>query len=191
MALTRAEIARALERMGQLARERGVRIELSLVGGAVQSLVYRSRNSTRDVDCVILAPQETRIVRQLAAIVASEQDWPDDWLNEGPIGFVTMRGQLKDGRVIFKRPGIVVRMPKVEQLLAMKLMAWRDSVDIADASLLLKKTVRENSGWFSKPSPIKIWEKVEPYLVPGLGLKAKLAFAELWGNIYGQSQDNN
>lgn len=191
MALTRAEIARALERMGQLARERGVRIELSLVGGAVQSLVYRSRNSTRDVDCVILAPQETRIVRQLAAIVASEQDWPDDWLNDGPIGFVTMKGQLKDGRVVFKKPGIVVRMPKVEQLLAMKLMAWRDSVDIADASLLLKKTVRENSGWFSKPSPIKIWEKVEPYLVPGLGLKAKLAFAELWGNIYGQSQDNN
>ncbi len=81
MSLTRKEIIRGLTRMGQLARERRTGIELSLVGGAVQALVYRARNITKDVDCVILAPQETRTVRELARLVASEQDWPDDWLN--------------------------------------------------------------------------------------------------------------
>ena len=145
MALTRSDIVRGLKRIGELAQERGTEVELSLVGGAVQALVYRSRDITRDVDCVFIARQETRIARQLAGIVANEEDWPLDWLNDGPIGFVTRRDQLKDGRVILKKPGIVVRVPKTEQLLAMKLMAWRSDIDIADAALLLKETVRENS----------------------------------------------
>jgi hypothetical protein len=194
LTLTRRDIIRGLERMGQLARERGIGIELSMVGGAVQALVLKSRKSTKDVDCVPIEP-EARIVRQLAAIVASERDWPSDWLNDGPVGFVTKRDQLKYGRVVFKKPGIVVRIPKVEQLLAMKLMAWRDPTDMADAARLLKETVRENtvwrSRWFSKPSPIKIWEKVEPYLIPNLGLKATYAFAELWGDVYGDIENDN
>jgi len=189
------DIIRGLKRMGQLARERGIEVELSLVGGAIQALVYKSRPTTKDVDCIFIKPREARVVRELAAIVAAEEDWEDNWLNDGPIGFVMLRDELKSGRVILKKPGITVRMPKVEQLLAMKLMAWRDPLDIADATLLLKKTVRENTrwGWFSKRSPIKVWEKVEPYLIPGSGLKAQLAFAELWEKLYGEdkSDDNN
>jgi len=193
MPLTRADIIRGLTRMGQLALDREIEIELSLVGGAIQAVVYRSRLTTKDVDCVFLEPQEGRIMRQLAAIVASEENWEDDWLNDGPIGFVTERDKLKDGRIIFEKPGITVRMPSVEQLLAMKLMAWRDLVDIQDARILLEKTVRKNStcwGLF-KPSQYEIWKKVEPYLLPNLGLKAKLAFAELWGELYGENCNDN
>jgi hypothetical protein len=82
-------------------------------------------------------------------------------------------------------------MPSVEQLLAMKLMAWRDPLDVMDAKLLLKETVRESAIWPFKPRPMKIWKKVEPYLVPGLGLKAKLAFAEIWGQLYVEKQNDN
>lgn len=193
MPLTREDIIRGLTRLGRLARERGVEIELSIVGGAFQAVVVRSRKTTKDVDCVYLEPPETRIVRQLAAIVASEEGWPDDWLNDGPIGFVTERDKLKNGRVIFKKPGITARMPSVEQLLAMKLMAWRDLIDIKDARILLKMTIRKNSTWFwfFKPSRHEIWQKVEPYLLPHLGLKAKLAFAELWGELYGEEQNDD
>ena len=188
MLLTSTDIVRGLEKMGQLALERGIELELSVVGGAIQAFVYRSRPTTKDVDCIFIKPQEARVVRKMAAIVAAEEGWEDDWLNDGPVGFVMLRDELKNGPVILKKPGITVRMPMVEQLLAMKLMAWRDPLDIADATLLLKKTVRESTrwGWVSKRSPIKIWEKVEPYLIPGYGLKAQLAFAELWEKLYGE-----
>lgn len=53
----------------------------------------------------------------------------------------------------------------------MKLSAWRDDVDVADARLLLSKLTGERE-W--------LWSLVEPYLVPGRELKAQYAFADLW-----------
>jgi len=58
----------------------------------------------------------------------------------------------------------------------MKLYAWRDDVDIADARRLLQEMpgIRD-----------EIWQSVEPYLVPGNELKAQYAFADLWEALYG------
>ncbi len=171
--ITRHEIIEALERLGQLAEARGTKIELALVGGALMVLVYEARESTRDVDAIILAPSEVGVVRELAQVVADERGWPDDWLNDGAKGFLI---GLSPGPVVFSAPGIEVRSPSTAQLLAMKLSAWRDDVDIADARRLLQ----EMSG-----SRDDIWQAVEPYLVPGDELKAQYAFADLWETLYG------
>jgi hypothetical protein len=40
---------------------------------------------------------------------------------------------------VLSAPGIEVRSPDTAQLLAMKLSAWRDDVDINDASRLLEE----------------------------------------------------
>jgi len=74
--------------------------------------------------------------------------------------------------------GIQVRRPATAQLLAMKLSAWRDDIDIADARRLLQ----EMSG-----SREDIWQAVEPYLVPGDELKAQYAFADLWETYHGDN----
>jgi hypothetical protein len=171
--ITRREIVEALERLGQLAVARGTRIELALVGGALMVLVYEARESTRDVDAIILAPREANTVRELAQVVADERGWPDDWLNDGAKGFLI---GLSSGPVVLSAPGIEVRSPAIGQLLAMKLSAWRDDVDITDARRLLQ----EMSG-----SRAEIWQAVEPYLVPGDELKAQYAFADLWETLYG------
>ena len=42
-ALNRGRITQALRRLGELAREEGVTLEVSLYGGAVFTLVYGSR----------------------------------------------------------------------------------------------------------------------------------------------------
>lgn len=173
--ITRHEIAEALERLGQLAQQLGTRIELALVGGALMVLIYEARESTRDVDAIILAPSDAKIVRELVRIVADEHGWPHDWLNDGAKGF--LRG-LSDGPVVFTGPGIEVRRPATEQLLAMKLSAWRDDVDIADARCLLQNM----SG-----SRDEIWESVEPYLTPGNEMKAQYALADLWETLYGEN----
>jgi predicted nucleotidyltransferase len=71
------EILDGLKRLGELAQAQGLHIRLTLVGGAVMVLAYQARLSTRDVDAVILAPKEARLVRNLAKQVAEEHDWPE------------------------------------------------------------------------------------------------------------------
>jgi hypothetical protein len=171
--ITRQEIIEALERLGQLAEGRGTKIELALVGGALMVLVYEARESTRDVDAIILAPREVGIVREFAQVVAAERGWPDDWLNDGAKGFLI---GLSSGPVVFSAAGIEVRSPATAQLLAMKLSAWRDDIDIADARRLLQEMTGSRD---------EIWKTVEPYLVPGDELKAQYAFADLWEALYG------
>jgi hypothetical protein len=171
--VSKQEIIEAFERLGRLAAAQGDTIELLLVGGALMVLVYDARPSTRDVDAVILAPRDTAAVRALAQTVAAERGWPDDWLNDGAKGFLV---GVSVGPIVFSAPGIEVRRPALAQLLAMKLSAWRDDVDIADARRLLQ----EMSG-----SHAEIWRSVEPYLVPGNELKAQYAFADLWEDLYG------
>ena len=75
-------------------------------------------------------------------------------------------------------PGIEVRSPDTVQLLAMKLSAWRDDLDINDASRLLDEIDGERD---------EVWRMVERYLVPGDELKAQYAFADLWETRRGKN----
>jgi hypothetical protein len=62
----------------------------------------------------------------------------------------------------------------------MKLSAWRDDVDIADASRLL-------AALGPARDRVDVWELVVPYLVPGHELKAQYAFEDLWESLYGNT----
>jgi predicted nucleotidyltransferase len=64
-----------------------------------------------------------------------------------------------------------VRTLAPPQLLATKLAAWRDDLDIEDARLLLSKLAGDRD---------TVWEQVEPYLVPGRELKSRYALEDLW-----------
>lgn len=66
--------------------------------------------------------------------------------------------------------------PRPPQLLAMKLSAWRDDVDIADAALLLSKMMGTRD---------EVWSEVTRYVVPGRELKARYAFEDLWEAAHG------
>lgn len=171
--LSKAEIVQALKRLGELAILNDDPIELIAVGGAVMVLAYNVRPMTHDVDVMIISPPTARNVRRLVEQVAQELSWPDDWLNDGAKGYLV---GLSEGPIIFSAPGIIIKRPSVAQLLAMKLSAWRDDVDITDASFLLQ----ELSG-----ARNTVWEHIIPYLVPGNELKAQYAFLDLWETIYG------
>lgn len=172
--LTKQEITQALEQLGKLAQQQGQSIELLLMGGAAMVLMYNARPSTRDVDVLILSPPKAQIVRELARQVAKENDLPEDWLNDGAKGYLV---GVSQGTVIFSAPGILVKSPAVSQLLAMKLSAWRDDVDIQDAQRLLQEMKGEQE---------QVWKMVEPYLIPGSELKAQYAFLDLWEATHGK-----
>ena len=62
---SREEIQDGLKRLGELAQAQGLDIRLTLVGGAAMVLGYQARESTRDVDAIIIAPREARLVRSI------------------------------------------------------------------------------------------------------------------------------
>lgn len=75
--------------------------------------------------------------------------------------------------VLLTGVGIRVSRPAIEQLLAMKLCAWRDDVDIADAARMLQELAGDHDD---------VWRRIEPFLQPGRELKARYAFDDLWDN---------
>ena len=78
---------------------------------------------------------------------------------------------LSPGQVLLETRSLVVRSVAAPQLLAMKLGAWRDDLDVADARLLLSKIAGDRDS---------VWLQVEPHLVPGRELKARYAFDDIW-----------
>lgn len=166
--ISKDDLVNAFSRLGELAMAEGEQIELLLIGGAAMVVAFNARPSTRDVDVLIVAPSERAKVRRLAERIAHERSWPADWLNEGAKGYVM---EAVGDATILSRPGIIVRIPKLEQLLAMKLCAWRDDLDIADAARLLSEL---------RGSRAEIWARISRYLQPRRELKAQYAFDDLW-----------
>lgn len=173
--ISKSELEWAFLRLGQLADAEGLHIELLLLGGGVMVLAFDARAATRDVDVMILEPEDRSRVTQLCQIIGAERGWPADWLNEGAKGFLVSPIR---GAELIAVAGLTVRMPPVEQLLAMKLCAWRDDVDISDALRLLKE-LPGSCDW--------VWNQVEPHLQPGRELKAKYAFKDLWESLHGSA----
>jgi hypothetical protein len=166
--MKKADIRRALQALATALPPSPSGRELWVVGGAAVVLLYDARESTKDVDAFSLDPGTSQALRTAAAAVAAELQLPGDWLNDGAKGFVH---GLAPGQVLLEAPGLLVRSLAVPQLLAMKLSAWRDDLDVADARLLLSKIPGDRAA---------VWQQVEPHLVPGRELKARYAFDDLW-----------
>jgi Nucleotidyltransferase of unknown function (DUF6036) len=163
-------IREALRALAEELESKGERGELLLVGGAALALLYDARETTKDVDAYIARPERAATLREAAARVATRLGLPANWLNDGAKGY--LHG-FAPGAVVFDHPSLTVRAAAPEQLLAMKLCAWRDEVDFADARLLLTKLAGTQD---------EVWAKVEPYVVPGRETKAWYAFLDLWEN---------
>lgn len=147
--------------------------DLFVVGGAALVLLYGARESTKDVDAFSAVPSLSPALRQAAAHVAIAQGLPSDWLNDAAKGFVH---GLSPGELLLDLPSLRVRVLAPHQLLAMKLSAWRDDVDIDDARLLLDHV----SG-----TKVEVWTQLEPHIVPGREMKAQYAFNDLWEAKHG------
>lgn len=176
--LSRDQIEQALKRLGELAVADGQSIEMLIVGGAAMMLGYNSRSATRDVDGVFFEPPPALLIRRWVQQIASDSGLPIDWLNDAAKGFLFGHSR---GRIVFTAPGIDVWQPLPEQLLSMKLSAWRDNRDIGDARTLLMDLTKS-------ASRSEIWARVEPFLVPGSELKTQLAFNDLWEHVYGHAE---
>lgn len=112
-------------------------------------------------------------VAEAAAQVALALDLPGDWLNDAAKGYVH---GLSPGPVLLDTPTLRVRTLSSVQLLAMKLSAWRDDLDVEDARRLLKEC---------RGAGEDVWREVEQFVVPGREMKARYAFDDLWESEHG------
>jgi len=141
--LTKAEIVAALNRISELAAAEGVRLEMTLYGGAVMLLAYDARDVTKDVDAIIHPPE---VGRRLVAKVARERGLAEDWLNDNVRLFVSTKeakNELPLPNVL--RAGLHITRPTAKYLLAMKVMASRKPLpgyagDYHDIETLLRVT---------------------------------------------------
>jgi hypothetical protein len=170
--LSREEILAALKALSEELSGENQR-EVIIAGGAAIVLLYNARNSTQDVDVVAFSPSDPAPIRTAALRVSDSMGLPENWLNDGAKGY--LHG-LRRGEIILEQPTLLVRTLAPEQLLAMKLCAWRDDVDIEDARLLLSKVPGGREA---------VWDMILPFLTPGDELKAQYAFEDLWEVVYG------
>jgi len=139
--LTQARITQALRRLGELALEKKVTLEVSLYGGAVFTLVYGSRDTTKDVDGVI---RQSDLGKTLVAKVAAELGLPENWLNDDVKRFLAEKEAKRSLPESSFGEGIRIVVPTAAYLLAMKLRACRPplpgySGDYGDIRFLLQK----------------------------------------------------
>jgi hypothetical protein len=141
--LTKQEIELALGRLSQLAEKEGVRLEMTLYGGAVMLLAYNARLVTKDVDAIVHPPE---VARRLVALVADERGLHDEWLNDDVKQFVSTREAKNELTIADVSPaGLHVTRPTAKYLLAMKVMACRKPLpgyegDYKDIEILLRVT---------------------------------------------------
>ena len=158
----------------ELAR-RGEQAEMAIAGGAALVLLFNARQTTKDVDAYFLAPEASSI-RQAVTQVAGELGLPADWLNDGAKGYFV---GVSDGEILYDSPSLVIRTVSTPQLLAMKLAAWRDAIDRADARLLLLQM---------QGSAAEIWKAIEPFVPRHEIDKASYALDDLWDSAYGPTR---
>lgn len=135
-------ILQALQHLGQLAQAEGIRLEVSIYGGAAFLLAYNTREATKDIDA-LLHPKE--VGQRLVDQVARDFDLPEDWLNSDVAQFVSPKTESKRRLAkIEDATGLIVQVPSAEYLLAMKALACRRPIgtyrgDIDDLDFLIGK----------------------------------------------------
>lgn len=81
---------------------------------------------------------------------------------------------------MFRAPGIVVRRPRLERLLAMKLSASRDDVGLSDARRLLSEILK-----LTGRSKAEIFRGSVPFLPRNSQLTASYALEGRWEDLHG------
>ena len=142
-----AALESALAELGGRAYAAGRTVEIAVYGGSALLLTLDRRVATRDVDAVFESDKD--FVKKLAAGMAEDFGWDENWLNDGVKGWLSKFDADPGVKRLFKtypseeQPGLRVFVPKPEYLFAMKRRAMRvggidSSSDIDDIKRLAR-----------------------------------------------------
>ena len=146
------------------------RVEIVLVGGASIIINYGFRDSTTDIDAMILADS---VMKEAIYAVAEKENMPDGWLNADFQRSGSYSSALLQHSEFYKTFANIldVRTVKAEYLLAMKLVAGRNyKRDLSDVIGIIECCKQEgNPITYEKVDRAVLelyngWDKVDNYV---------------------------
>src|ERR1700759_1141405 len=116
----RKTLEKALAERGRRAFSAGRTVEIVIYGGSALLLTLNRQINTGDVDAVFEGNKD--FVRKVAAEMAEEFGWDENWLNDGVKGWLSKRDSDPEVKALFKTypsedtPGLRVYTAKPEYL---------------------------------------------------------------------------
>ena len=154
--LSHKDIEHLLSLLNEELKKQSLEGELYLVGGAVMTLVFNARPSTKDVDAFF---QPASKIRAAAARVGVKAGVSVDWLNDAVKGFFSEKGSFD---VFLELSHLRVFAARADYLLAMKCLAMRigeEFHDLADIRFLIRylnlTTAKETLAIITQFYPLK------------------------------------
>jgi hypothetical protein len=138
--MRKRELEKALNRLGQLLRERRVAGEIAVFEGAAIVLGFDFRTATEDVDALITQGHGQVVKAQQE--VGAEMGLPPNWLNEQGTSYLSKNGDFKLFRAYPSEGqfGLRVLTAAPQYLLAMRLLSLRSyGHDVQDVMELAKR----------------------------------------------------
>jgi len=189
----RLALENALAELGRRAFNAGRTVEIVVYGGSALLLTLNRQINTGDVDAVFEGNKD--FIKRLAAEMAAEFGWDENWLNDGVKGWLSKRDADPDVRALFKtypsedQPGLRVYTARPEYLFAMKCRAMRvggieTNSDIDDIKLLARTIGIKNS-----QDALTLVEKFYPQNV--LQPKTRLGLEEIFSNLETESENDS
>jgi hypothetical protein len=149
-AFDRDQLLDALNEIGAAAVVAGTRLDIAMFGGSALMLASNFRFSTEDVDIAEIGRPWPDWLSAVVARIASQNGWPDDWLNDAVSIFLSPFARSERDFVFMgtfpratEHAGLRVFVPNARYMLALKLKALRVSkyekgtTDLADVASLL------------------------------------------------------
>jgi hypothetical protein len=96
----RSTLEYALADLGRRAFTAGRTVEIVIDGGSALLLTLNRQINTGDVDAVFEGNKD--FIKRLAAEMAEEFGWDENWLNDGVRGWLSKRDADPDVRALFK-----------------------------------------------------------------------------------------
>jgi hypothetical protein len=163
-------------------------VEIAVYGGSALLLTLNRELNTADVDAVF--EKDKDFIRKVAATMAKDFGWDENWLNDGVKGWLSAIDSNPEVKALFRtypseqQPGLRVFVPKPEYLFAMKCRAMRvggidSSSDIEDIKLLARKI-----GIGSSKEALALVERFYPHNV--LEPKTRFGLEEIFSNLDAQ-----
>src|SRR5258706_3546397 len=171
----RSTLEHALAELGRRAFIANRTVEIVVYGGSALLLTLNRQINTDDVDAVFEGNKD--FIKKLAADMAEEFGWDENWLNDGVKGRLSNRDADPDVKSLFKtypsedQAGLRVYTARPEYLFAMKCRAMRvggieTNSDVDDIKLLARAISLKNS-----QEALTLVEKFYPQNKTRLGLE--------------------